>query len=212
MLSLDPENLGRIEVGISQALLPQRAPLLNVQVKRSCVHASQSPVARRSRRVRRVLAGSALLLLPGWQGHHRFNKHASAEADGLRPRACRRRIPPSASALFQDGRCFSLPRAARLATAFASISLGSQGLSKAGTGSGHGSNGGASGSNGSNGRGSGGQGRTGSTEAGSTGDGAQSAAAKQSSAAEDLILLDVSGVLPAELASSGQHHKQRACC
>ena len=70
MLSLDQENLGRTEVGLSQALLPQRASLLNVQVKTCCVHASQSPVTRLSKRVRRVLAGSALPHLPAWQGEH----------------------------------------------------------------------------------------------------------------------------------------------
>ena len=59
MLSLDSENLGRIEVGLSQALLSQRASLLNVQVTSCCVHASRSPVARLSRGVRRVLAGCA---------------------------------------------------------------------------------------------------------------------------------------------------------
>ena len=120
-------------------------------------------------------------------------------------------MAPSASTFFQDGQRFSLPQAARLATAFASISLGSQGLSKAGPGGGHGSNGRAGGSNGSKGGGSGGQGRTGSAEPGSTGNGVQPAAAEQKSGAEDLVLLDVSGVLSANLASSWQHYKQRAC-
>ena len=208
MLALDPENLGRIEVGLSQALLPRHTSLFNVQVKSAvCMHLSLL-LLRLSRRVRQVQAGSALPHLPAWHHDHRFNKHASAETDRLMPYACRRRIPPPASALFQDGRCFSLPHAARLATAFASISLSSQGLSKAGGGSGHGSDGRASGSIGG---GSGGQGKTGSAEPGFTENGAQPAAAEQSSAAEDLILLDVSGV-PAKLASCRQHHRQRLCC
>lgn len=147
-----------------------------------------------------------------FQGNHVLNELASAGTDRRMPLACRRRLPPSAaSTLFPDDRCFSLPRAARLATAFASIRLGSQGLTQAGGSAGHGSNGKASGSNGSKGGGSGGQRRTGNAEPDSTGNGAQTAAAEQSSAAEDLILLDVSGVLPAS-AFSWQQHKQRACC
>ena len=68
-----------------------------------------------------------------FQGNHVLNELASAGTDRRMPLACRRRLPPSAaSTLFPDDRCFSLPRAARLATAFASIRLGSQGLTQAG--------------------------------------------------------------------------------